>query len=733
MQRSTRLLVSAAVVTILCWPCRPLSAGEEAGGKPRLTNAFFAFNNCTGRDNLTPEAQAKMLAELGYAGIGYSGTAGIPEMLAALDKHNLKMFSTYVGVVLGPDGPTLPPNLDQAIHALKGRETVLWLTIRGRAADADEQAVQAVREVAGKAERARLRMALYPHVGFHVARVEDAIRIAKKVDRKNVGASFNLCHWLKLDDPKNLEPLLKLVKPHLFLVSINGADHEGGWDRLIQTLDRGNFDVSNFLTKLKQHGYTGPIGLQCYAIKGDVRENLTRSMSAWRKLSGQATAKTPRPAKTRLIVGRVARPERGDGRGRQSGGSQPRPSKTQGVPPRSAVLLTPVALRTPVATRTISVTDADGTAARAGAPVSMDVDLGELLGGRAESAKLKLVELTAADRPLPVQFEPASPQSLRGRLWWLMPPGEKGERRFRLSVGGDGGPEAMAVRFDKARKAVDVSEGDRPVLRYNHGTVPVREGIAAHYARGDYISPLFGLDGETLTEDYPKDHPHHRGVSWSWPVVRRGDEVRDIWAVRGIWARPVGECRAAGGPVAAIVGAESVWKWEDKDPIVREEVLIRAFRTNNDARYVDVEVRLTALRDTIAIGGRPKRGYGGFGLRAAPCEDRKITAHTDQPATGPERAWIDYAGKFPGGEALSGVAVLEHATNPGYPSRLHEYPGCNYVMPGFPGTEEVPLSEGKTLVLKHRLWIHRGAANEEKLAEVWASHAKPPQVTQLAE
>ena len=100
---------------------------------------------------MTPEAQAKMLAELGYAGIGYSGTAGLPEMLQALDKHKLKMFSTYVGVILGPDGPTLPPNLDQAIEALKGRETVLWLTIRGRAPDADAQAVQAVREIAEKA------------------------------------------------------------------------------------------------------------------------------------------------------------------------------------------------------------------------------------------------------------------------------------------------------------------------------------------------------------------------------------------------------------------------------------------------------------------------------------------------------------------------------------------------------------------------------------------------------
>ena len=67
-------------------------------------------------------------------------------------------------------------------------------------------------------------MALYPHMGMYVARVEDALRLAKKIDRKNVGVSFNLCHFLKLDDEKNVERRLKEAMPYLFAVSINGAD-----------------------------------------------------------------------------------------------------------------------------------------------------------------------------------------------------------------------------------------------------------------------------------------------------------------------------------------------------------------------------------------------------------------------------------------------------------------------------------------------------------------------------
>ena len=116
-------------------------------------------------------------------------------------------------------------------------------------------------------------------------RVEDAVRVARKVERENVGATFNLCHWLKVDG-KDLQARLEQALPHLSVVTVNGADADGaGWDRLIQTLDKGSYDVGGVLTILEGLGYTGPIGLQGYGIGGDVHDNLRRSMDAWRKLS----------------------------------------------------------------------------------------------------------------------------------------------------------------------------------------------------------------------------------------------------------------------------------------------------------------------------------------------------------------------------------------------------------------------------------------------------------------
>jgi sugar phosphate isomerase/epimerase len=267
-------------------------AGDNGAPRPGLANPFFAFDNGTGRAQNVPfDEQARMLKECGYDGIGHIGTQQIPEMLKALDAQGLKMFSMYVDASVDPGRPSYDPGLNLAIEQLKGRDTVIHLPVSGgkpSSADLDGRAVDIIRDIARMAEKSGLRVAVYPHVGCYVARVDDAVRLVKKVDRKNVGVSFNLCHFLKLDDERNLERCLKEAMPYLMAVSINGTDggqtNQMGWDRLIQTLDRGNFDVGRVLRTLKQLGYTGAIGLQCHGIPGDWRENLKHSMGAWLSL-----------------------------------------------------------------------------------------------------------------------------------------------------------------------------------------------------------------------------------------------------------------------------------------------------------------------------------------------------------------------------------------------------------------------------------------------------------------
>jgi len=294
MRRTTKAL-TIAMATLGCFPLAPWEAGAEeaalAAGKG-FTNPFFAMETGTRDANhATVESQAKMLKELGYAGRDLLGVQGLPETLKALDAEGLGFFAVYTGVQLDGKDAGYDPGLKAAVESLKGRNAVLWIFVQSSAhkpssPEGDARAVEILREISDMIQGTDLRVALYPHVGCWVERVDDAVRVAAKVDRKNVGATFNLCHWLKVDRGKDMRSLIRRAMPRLFMVTINGADGDGeGWDRLIQTLDRGSYDVYAFLKALKDEGYSGPVGLQGFGIGGDVHENLKRSMSAWREFS----------------------------------------------------------------------------------------------------------------------------------------------------------------------------------------------------------------------------------------------------------------------------------------------------------------------------------------------------------------------------------------------------------------------------------------------------------------
>jgi len=117
--------------------------------------------------------------------------------------------------------------------------------------------------------------------------VGDVVRLAEKSERKNVGVTFNLCHWLRTDGAGSMERVLKLAIPRLSVVTINGADRDG--KEWIQPLDSGNFDVAALLRELQRLGYRGPIGLQGWNVanryKIEPAENLKRSIGAWKKLA----------------------------------------------------------------------------------------------------------------------------------------------------------------------------------------------------------------------------------------------------------------------------------------------------------------------------------------------------------------------------------------------------------------------------------------------------------------
>ncbi len=263
-------------------------------GMAAETNEFFAMDTIArGR----PAEVVPLLKELGYSGLG--GAVGDGEMALALKAAGLRYFNGYLTLSFDAEKPALDDKLRQQIEAMKGHDAALWLAVdkvrknnqayANSSADADETVIAKLREIAAFAGPRGVKIALYPHASTWLEKVEVATRIADKINSPEVGMTFNLCHWLKVEgtetDPM---PVLKAALPRLMFVTINGADggdtRAMGWDRLIQPLGQGSYDVAAFVKGVRAVGYKGPVGFQGYGIQAAPREVLKKTMEAWKGL-----------------------------------------------------------------------------------------------------------------------------------------------------------------------------------------------------------------------------------------------------------------------------------------------------------------------------------------------------------------------------------------------------------------------------------------------------------------
>jgi sugar phosphate isomerase/epimerase len=208
------------------------------------------------------------------------------QRLRAMEARGIRMHSIYVNSAVGRAQP-LPGDLEATLDIFKGRDIVVWLNMASEPKTApkgslDDAAAAIVRDVAAMAKARGLRVALYGHKNLYIETAEDGLRIAQKAGCDNVGVTFNLCHELMSGNEKRLAEIIQKVAPRLTLVSINGADLKN--KNYIMRLDQGDLDLLGLLREFEKAGYRGPIGLQCYKVPGDVRENLVANMAAWRKL-----------------------------------------------------------------------------------------------------------------------------------------------------------------------------------------------------------------------------------------------------------------------------------------------------------------------------------------------------------------------------------------------------------------------------------------------------------------
>lgn len=285
--------VFAIAVVVCAMGPLTMAAGDDESPqspKPQWTPKLYALcMGMPGPARRTVAEQAEMLADLGFDGAGYSLWLDEKELhdnLQSLDEAGLDISLFYAVVNLKPDGPAFDPRVPEVLRKLKGRDCTICVLLQGYPpADprGEARAIEVLRRLGETAAESDLRISIYHHKGDWTESIFHALAVVKKVDRKNVGVNFNLCHWLMVEGDKDYARVLRENADRIFAVTINGAKLGAKtWTNgLIQPLDQGDFDNRRLLATLRQIGYRGPVGLMCYGIPGDAREHLQRSMKVW--------------------------------------------------------------------------------------------------------------------------------------------------------------------------------------------------------------------------------------------------------------------------------------------------------------------------------------------------------------------------------------------------------------------------------------------------------------------
>lgn len=277
----------------------------------------------------------------------------------------------------------------------------------------------------------------------------------------------------------------------------------------------------------------------------------------------------------------------------------------------------------------------------------------------------------------------------------------------------------------KTDKGILITDDRKDVFLYR--TAPGNEGGTCQ--RCNFIHPLYGLNGGTLTEDQPSDHPHHRGIFWGWhQILINGEQIADQWELKN-FAQEIVEfefMKQRNGNV--ILKTEVDWlsdRWK-KDgveiPYIREYGKMTIWPQSGNIRRIDFEIKLRSLEDGVQLGGsNDEKGYGGFSVRMVLPDDINFSGANGkvepQNTAVSSPGYINISGSIDKGEQ-GGIVIIDHPENPGYPqSWILRNKNCMQNA-AWPGKEPVDLLIHKPIVLKYTLLVYSGKLKNKRIQKI---------------
>lgn len=318
------------------------------------------------------------------------------------------------------------------------------------------------------------------------------------------------------------------------------------------------------------------------------------------------------------------------------------------------------------------------------------------------------------------------------------------ERRYRVLPGvmeNEGGPQApgagVALHDDGQAVAVEI---DGQLFTRYHYAACVRP----------FLYPVIGPFGVSMTRHFPmaevlaekRDHPHHRSVWFTHGDVNGVDNWSEL-AGHGYTRHQRFTPEPSGGLVYGSLRAENAWTDAEDRPLLTNVVELRFYRLPHPHRMLDVLLTFRADRGPVTFGDTKEGGL--VSVRVATSMDAERGGRIETGAGGIGEAeswgkrapWCDYSGPVQTGfgRLWGGISVLDHPSNPRYPTHWHVRAyglmtaNC-FGLSHFTGDKAQngawDLASGEERSFRYRLYVHPGDAQEGRVKDCWLDFAYPP-------
>ena len=276
------------------------------------------------------------------------------------------------------------------------------------------------------------------------------------------------------------------------------------------------------------------------------------------------------------------------------------------------------------------------------------------------------------------------------------------------------------LTFKEENGVLSLHQQEQQIFSYQVET----KSYQGTYPRANYIHPLNDFSGNPLTEDFPEDHLHQRGIFWSWhqvfiDTVSMADpwECKDIeWKVSEVEHWTVGKTGGFSANVDWLVGPQ-------KQQVIQERVAV-VCQIFPEYYYLDFDISMTSTQQALSIGGsNDNKGYGGFSARLMMGEN--VTFYDVDGQVEPDNEQVQAGNWIHMDDIGAGSAHVVLMYHPESSAKLQGWilrKKGSMQNPVWPGRERVVLNQGDQVDFTARVVVFKGSPIDEQIANIYSDY-----------